>query len=155
MLWGGKWTRSYRSRRIVFDLITWIWYNQYMHWSHVFSHQVLFFFLLLLDEWIHKGVQKRVECRMDGRTTLFNASISYFHCRSTLQRSWFLLPKIPRNMMRKSNALINWNTKGLWEFFNPKVSITFGFGIISIVHDHDPLRLFLKSRPNSLIFRIA
>lgn len=154
MRWGGRWTRSYRSRRIVFDLITWIWYHQYMDWSHVF-HQVFFFFLLLLDQWIHKRVQECVECGVDGGTPLLYARIRHFHCGGTLQRPRFLLAKVPRNMMRKSNALINWNTKGLWEFLNPEVSVALGFGIIPVVYDHNALSLFLKGWPNSLIFGVA
>ena len=57
--------------------------------------------------------------------------------------------------MRKSNALINWNTKGLWEFLNPEVGVALGFGIIPVVYDHNALSLFLKGWPNSLIFGVA
>jgi hypothetical protein len=118
-------------------------------------HEVLLFFLLLFNERVDQGVKETVEGWQNCRTPLLNASVVYFHVGSRLQGHLLLVPRSPRKVLRKTNALICWDVEGLGELLDPVVGFGLGLGVVPIEDDDHSLGFFHYSWPNSIIFDVA
>lgn len=57
--------------------------------------------------------------------------------------------------MGKCDTLVDRDIQAFGEFLDPKISISFRFWVVSIKNYYNSLRLFLNSRPYSLIFGAA
>lgn len=118
-------------------------------------HQILLLFLLLLNQRINQRVEECIECRVDGRAALLNASIEHPHIRSCLECFWLLVFGGAGQMLTEGYALRDWNVECLRELLNPGICLSLRLGIIAIKHHDHSLSLFLDAWPHSLILYVA
>lgn len=118
-------------------------------------HQILLLFLLFLDQRVYQGIQESVKSRINRWATLFNTGIENFHVWSCLQSLWLFLSCRSWKMLRKGYALRNGDIESLWEFFNPHISLSLRFWIISIENDNNSLCLLLNPWPNPIILDVS
>ncbi len=115
----------------------------------------MFFLSLLLNQGINERAHECVECWVDCWASFFDACFGNFHCCGCFKYSLFLVSDLPWDVMGKCDTLVDRDIQAFGEFLDPKISISFRFWVVSIKNYYNSLRLFLNSRPYSLIFGAA
>lgn len=132
-----------------------IWTLTISNISSSLIHKILVFLLLLFYQGTDQLVQKPLERRVNRAAAFFDASFINLHVGCGLHCSSLFVLRASWQMMRKCNALTDWDIQSFRELLNPEVGISLWFWVISIENYNDSLSLFLDCWPNSLVFRIA